>query len=161
MLSPTRWEPLNRLSARRPANHRPGTIEMLKSSLLSFLARRGGSRPPSGTENVAEPSPAPDSRRHRRIETSFAAVLHAAVENGPASVANLSPAGAMLKTELAPEAGEMVHLVRGGLCAQGTVVWSSASCCGVEFAAEICVDDWLAPAANGGQARIDEMVAMM
>jgi hypothetical protein len=123
-------------------------------SIAAFLGR--GSKSPQPEGSIA---PAPDSRRHPRIETSFAATLHAAGENGPVKVGNLSPAGAMLESAFVPASGDRVHLVRGGLCSQGTVIWCSDGRCGVEFLAEIAVDDWLAPPSNAGQARIDDIVA--
>jgi hypothetical protein len=132
---------------------------MLKTTFRSFLGRNGAPRPASPAAPDPADAPAPDSRRHPRIDTGFAAVLHAGVRNAPVNVGNLSPGGAMVETSLAPQAGETV--VRGGLLAQGTIVWSSVGRCGLEFPVEISVDDWLAPPSNGGQARIDEIIAQM
>ena len=95
------------------------------------------------------------------METSIPAALHFNGENAPAVIANLSAAGAMLKSSLQPSAGDRVHVVRGGLCAQGVVIWCSGDRCGLEFSTQIDLDDWLAPVANAGQARVDEIISLL
>ncbi len=129
---------------------------MPRFSIASFLSRGAGS---PERDETASGSIAPDSRRHPRVETSFSAALHVGTEYKTVKVRNLSPCGAMLETSLAPSTGDPVHLVRGDLCAEGRTIWCSDGRCGVEFVAEIAVNDWIAPPANAEQARIDEIVA--
>jgi hypothetical protein len=128
-------------------------------SIASFLNLGARSRRPDETALPGSIAPAPDSRRHPRVDTSFSAALHVATEHTTARVRNLSLSGAMLESSLAPATGDPVHLVRGDLCAEGTIIWCSDGRCGVEFIAEIALDDWLAPPSNAEQARIDEIVA--
>lgn len=67
----------------------------------------------------------------------------------------------MLSGSLSLSAGKLVHIVRGELCVTGTVIWCADGCCGLEFQRQITLQDWLAPAPNAGQARIDEIVASL
>jgi hypothetical protein len=62
---------------------------------------------------------------------------------------------------MCPTPGERVHVVRGELWVTGTLIWCSDGRCGIQFEKEIVVGDWLAPAPNTGQARIDEIVASL
>lgn len=134
---------------------------VLKSSILSFLGR-GSQDPRHSAAVLASAEPAPDARRHVRTQTSVPVVLHLGAENAPAIIANLSPAGAMVKSSLQPSTGDEVLLVRGGLCSQGTAIWClDDEICGIEFAAQIDLNEWLAPIANAGQARVDEIVALL
>jgi hypothetical protein len=67
----------------------------------------------------------------------------------------------MLETALLPDAGAVVHLVRGSLCAEGTVVWNFAGRCGLEFSSEFSVREWIAPLSNTGQCHVDEALALV
>jgi len=96
-----------------------------------------------------------------RTETAIPAVLHRNQENAPVVIGNISPAGAMVESSLLPSEGDSVHLVRGELCAEGKIIWRSVDCCGVEFSSHIDPSKWLAPAAHAGQARVDEILAIL
>jgi hypothetical protein len=114
--------------------------------------------PVASTDGAA---PAPDARRHARIETAIPAALHFDQAKASVVIGNLSPAGAMVETSSLPSEGDSVHLVRGELCAQARIVWCSADCCGLEFSGEIDLPKWLAPASHAGQSRVDEIIAML
>ena len=135
-----------------------GRGAVLRSSFLSFFGRGGSPLPVASTDDAA---PAPDARRHARIETAIPAALHFDQAKAPVVIGNLSPAGAMVEASLLPSEGDSVHLVRGELCAQGRIVWCSADRCGLEFSGEIDLPKWLAPASHAGQSRVDEIIAML
>ena len=131
---------------------------MLRSSLLSFLGR--GAQGPLDSGAAAN-SPAPDARQHVRTGASIPVALHFSNENASVVIGNLSPAGAMLRGSQLPSEGDPVHLVRGALCAQGTIIWCLDDRCGLEFSAPIDLSEWLAPASHAGQARVDEIFALL
>jgi len=131
---------------------------VLKNSILSLLGRNSVAASDGG---LTLGSSAPDSRRHERIETVIPVSLHSNGEDVPAVVRNISPAGAMVEASLSTSTGDPVHLVRGELCAKGTVIWCLGDRRGMQFSAQIDVDAWLAPAAKAGQARVDEIVALV
>lgn len=137
-----------------------GHAPVLRSCILSLFGRNGHPLAHSVASSALD-GPAPDARRHVRIDTSISAALHFDEENAPVVIGNISPAGAMLKTPTLPSEGDLVHIVRGGLCTEGKVIWCSVDRCGVEFSREIDVSEWLAPAAHAGQARVDEIVAIL
>lgn len=91
----------------------------------------------------------------------LAAVLRAGTQQTPAKVRNMSPNGAMVEVAIVPTSGSQVELIRGALIAQGTVMWTSAGCCGVRFSSEVSIKEWLAPANKVHQQRVDEMVALV
>ncbi len=54
-----------------------------------------------------------------------------------------------------------MHLVRGDLLVEGTVVWSSQTRCGIAFTSQVAVSQWLAPPSNAAQQRVDQMVGLV
>jgi hypothetical protein len=132
-----------------------GWAQVLKSSILSFFGRG------AAVAAAAPPLDIEDSRRFARISTSLAAVQHVNGDSIPVTIGNLSPAGAMVEVARHLSAGDGVHLVRGGLYVPGTVIWGSNGRSGIEFGHHIDLYEWLAPASNAGQSRVDEIVALV
>jgi len=91
----------------------------------------------------------------------LAAVLRSGTEQATVKVRNMSPNGAMVESSVTPLPGTKVDLMRGALVARGTVIWSSANRCGVRFASEVSVKDWLAAPNKVQQQRVDEIVALV
>ena len=109
-----------------------------------------------------EPEPdGSNAREQPRSSMFLAAVLRSGAEQAPVKVRNLSPNGAMVETSLSPVPGSRVHLIRGGLLAQGTVVWNADGKCGLRFASGLSVKAWLAAPAKAEQQRVDEIVALI
>lgn len=103
-----------------------------------------------------------NARYQPRTSMFLAAVLHAKSERAPARVRNMSANGALLESPVTPGPGTEIHLMRGVLVAQGTVVWSSNNRCGVRFSSEVSVKEWLAsPATKPQQQRVDDVVALV
>lgn len=102
-----------------------------------------------------------DGRAQPRSSMFLAAVMRAGSEQAPVKVRNMSLNGAMIETTIAPAAGSKVDLMRGALIAQGTIVWTSATRCGVRFTSEVSVKDWLAAPSKVQQQRVDEIVALV
>ena len=138
-----------------------GRAPVFRSSILSFLGRDGQRSPDSPDSRAAAGSVAPDARRHERSDASIPVALHFSQKNAPVVIGNLSPLGAMLQGSPLPSEGDPVHLVRGELCAEGTIIWCLDDRCGLEFATPIDLADWLAPASHAGQARVDEIFALL
>jgi len=89
------------------------------------------------------------------------AVLQTGGEHAPVKVRNMSANGAMIDSPMAPTPGTKAHLIRGGLRAHGTVVWSVNNRSGLHFSSELSVREWLAPPSNVEQQRIDDIVALV
>jgi hypothetical protein len=96
-----------------------------------------------------------------RTGATIPVALHFTNGNASVAIGNLSPAGAMLQGSPLPSEGDPVHLVRGELCAEGTIIWCLDDRCGLEFSTPIQVSEWLAPASHAGQARVDEIFALL
>ena len=109
----------------------------------------------------SDPTPVPDQRKAPRSNMFLAAVLHTRDEQAAAKVRNMAPRGAMVESELLPAPGTPVHLIRGGLCAEATVIWRSERQCGLHFTKDVAVKQWLAPPANAEQQRIDQMMTQI
>ncbi len=90
----------------------------------------------------------------------LAAVLLAGTEQAPVKVRNMSANGAMVDSPLMPSPGTKIHLIRGVLCAQARIVWSSDKSCGLHFPSELSIREWLAAPEKGEQQRIDHIVAL-
>ena len=90
----------------------------------------------------------------------LAAVLRAGEQQASVKVRNMSPNGAMLESTLALPPGAKVHLIRGALVAQGTIIWSSHGRCGLRFSCKVSVKQWLA-APTAEQQRVDEVVSLV
>ena len=86
-----------------------------------------------------------DAVRDPRTNMFMAAVLHWAGRSAPVTLRNLSPTGALVEGAVLPMAGELIHLVRGTLCADGNVAWSVGRRCGVRLGHLIDVAKWMAP----------------
>ena len=71
----------------------------------------------------------------------------------------MSSSGAMIETPLLPLTGTTVHLIRGSLVAQATVIWGANGRCGLQFASQLSVKEWLAAPATAEQHRVDAIVA--
>ena len=102
-----------------------------------------------------------EAREQPRSSMFLAAALRAGNEQAGVKVRNMSSSGAMIETPLCPIPGSEVHLVRGALLVQGTVVWRSGKCCGLRFHSECSVTDWLAARAASEQQRVDQVVALV
>ena len=102
-----------------------------------------------------------DPRAEPRTNLFLAAVIRRAGLSLPVKVRNMSASGALIEGTDLPEEGAEVKLVRGSLAVCATVAWSSNGRCGVRFSTLACVRDWLAPAANPGQQRVDEAVRVL
>lgn len=102
-----------------------------------------------------------DGRTQARSSMFLAAVLRAGAEQAPVKVRNMAPNGAMIETPVTPVVGSDVILMRGALKARATVMWTSATRCGVRFVSEVSVKDWLAPPGKAQQQRVDETVALV
>jgi hypothetical protein len=102
-----------------------------------------------------------DAREQVRTNMFLAAVIRSAGVSLPVKVRNMSVTGALVEGDGLPYHGAEVQLARGSLVVSGTVAWSSRGRCGLRFSSLICVRDWLAPPANGGQQRVDEAVRVL
>jgi hypothetical protein len=79
----------------------------------------------------------------------------------PVKIRNMSSTGAAVEGSVVAEPGTSVRLVRGGLRAEATVVWSREGRCGLRFAGPVSVPKWRAPPANPHQERVDLLVAQV
>lgn len=73
----------------------------------------------------------------------------------------MSVSGALVEAAAVPAPSEYIQLIRGKLIVGGTVVWAAQGRCGIRFDAIVDVKQWLAPAANSDQLRVDEMVRLV
>jgi hypothetical protein len=60
-----------------------------------------------------------------------------------------------------PPQGSVIHLRRGSLSAGGEIAWQRDGMCGVRFDAGVVVNDWVRRTEHKGQARVDEMIALV
>ena len=97
----------------------------------------------------------PEPRGARRASMYLAAVLHAGALASPARVRNMSSTGALVEANTVPHPGTVIRLVRGGLAADGEVMWARGGRCGLRFHDRVDCHRWLAPPANREQERID------
>lgn len=77
----------------------------------------------------------------------------------PVKVRNLSAAGALIETAVAPAAGVSFTLRRGSHAVRGSVAWTKENRCGLRFDSSVVVRDWMGPPANPGQVEVDAMFA--
>ena len=110
-------------------------------------------------ESVA--APISDKRELPRSNLFLAAVLHTRTEQATVKVRNMSPRGAMVESPVLPPPGTLIHLIRGALCSEATVIWRSDKQCGVHFSDEVSVKLWMAPPANLEQQRIDAVISQV
>ena len=105
--------------------------------------------------------PSRDPRGAARSNMFLAAVLHGPDGAVPVKVRNMSATGALIEGATVPSLETAVRLVRGSLAISCVVAWSAEGRCGLHFSSLACVRDWLAPAANRDQQRVDEMVSLL
>lgn len=70
----------------------------------------------------------------------------------------MSISGALVEAAAIPAPAECIKLVRGSLLVSGTVVWVAQGRCGIRFDGVVDVKQWLAPAANSDQLRVDDII---
>ena len=99
--------------------------------------------------------------RQPRSSIFVAAAMRSGTEQAPVRIRNMSPNGARVESAVSPSVGSQVDLSRGALLVRGTVVWSSANCCGLRFDSAVSVKDWLAAPTKVQQQRVDDMVALV
>jgi len=102
-----------------------------------------------------------DPRADIRSNVFLAATLLAAGVTLPVRIRNISPTGALLDGAGLPPEGAVIHLRRGSLTAGGEVAWQRDGLCGVRFDAGVVVNDWVRRTEHKGQARVDEMIALV
>jgi hypothetical protein len=78
-----------------------------------------------------------------------------------AKIRNLSSTGALIEAPITPTAGSSIRLLRGSLAVDGKVVWATNGRFGAHFLREVIVSDWIAPAKNAQQDRVDKAVALV
>lgn len=104
---------------------------------------------------------AAEQRSIGRTNLYLSAMLHWPGGQCAVRIRNLSPHGAMVEAGVLPPIGAPVELRRGRLRAQGSAAWSHAGRGGLRLEDVIAVKDWMAPAANSGQQRVDGLVAAL
>ena len=102
-----------------------------------------------------------EARAQPRKNLFLAATLFYGGIRSPVKVRNLSERGAMLESSDLPMEGQVVSLVRGSLAVESVVVWRVGNRCGLAFSASVSVSQWMAPAGNSEQSRVDQNVAMV
>jgi hypothetical protein len=102
-----------------------------------------------------------DSRADIRSNVFLSATLLAAGVTLPVRIRNISPTGALLDGGALPPEGSVIHLRRGSLTVDGEVAWQKDGLCGVHFDAAVVVNDWVRRTEHKGQARVDEMIAVV
>ena len=100
--------------------------------------------PNRSTLPTDRPPHAPEGREAARRNLFIAAALEVAGAVHSVKIRDLSAAGARIETSLAPLTGSAVVLVRGDLCAEARVGWTTAQSCGLRFVAPVSVADWMA-----------------
>ncbi len=102
-----------------------------------------------------------DPRADIRSNVFLSATLLAAGGTLPVRIRNISPTGALLDGAALPAEGSVIRLRRGSLTVDGEVVWQKDGLCGLRFGAEVVVNDWVRRTEHNGQARVDEMIALV
>lgn len=110
---------------------------------------------------VQENERSADARTAPRSNMYIAGILCWAGSSTPAKIRNMSGSGALIEAAIIPAKNMPVRLVRGSLSAEGRVAWVEEGRCGLHFDAHISVRDWMAPARNSEQSRVDQTVAML
>jgi len=103
----------------------------------------------------------PGARTDSRSSMFVAAVLRAGAQQVPVKVRNMSLNGAMLDLPHSLPPGTKVELIRGSLFAKGSVVWCSASRCGLRFDSQLSIRDWLAAPTKVEQDRVNAIVSLV
>jgi len=104
---------------------------------------------------------AAEGRNNSRTNLYLAAVLQGVEFSAPVKVRNMSPTGALLEGAAVPPVGAPVRLIRGSLAVTGEVVWSVGRRCGLHFSSVVSVHQWMAPAENRQQQRVDDAVSLL
>jgi hypothetical protein len=79
----------------------------------------------------------------------------------PVKIRNMSSSGALIEGPGLPEGGTFIRLLRGRLVAPAYVIWSYGGRCGVRFALQVSVTEWMAPPSNREQQRIDDAIRLL
>lgn len=103
----------------------------------------------------------PEGRDRPRSSMFLSAVLRTETEQVTVRIRNMSANGAMIEAPVCPSIGTQVQLIRGSLITFGEVVWSADGQCGLCFASELSVKDWLAAPSKIEQQRVDEIVSLV
>lgn len=117
-----------------------------------------GDPPPDPAQEQALDERAP------RTNLLLAAMIEAGTLKSAVRIRNLSESGALLEGGAFPHAGEKLTLRRTDLEIGATVVWRTASRCGVKFDGRISVGEWVSGTVGGAastrsQARVDNIQA--
>ena len=96
-----------------------------------------------------------------RSNVFLSATLLAAGVTLPVRIRNISPTGVLLDGAGLPPQGSVIHLRRGSLSAGGEIAWQRDGLCGVRFDTAVVVNDWVRRTEHKGQARVDEMIALV
>jgi hypothetical protein len=102
--------------------------------------------------------------RAPRTNLLLSATIDAGTLKASVRIRNLSETGALLEGAAFPKVGERLTLRRLTLEIDATVIWRSASRCGVKFEGQASVADWSsgtwsAPATGRDQSRVDRIQA--
>lgn len=104
---------------------------------------------------------AADPRTAGRANVFLAATLVAGGNSRPVRMRNISARGALLDGPALPPEGAVVHLRRGSLSIDGEVAWQSGEQCGLRFDDDVVVADWVRRVEHSGQARVDDIFALL
>jgi len=102
-----------------------------------------------------------DPRADIRSNVFLSATLLAAGVTLPVRIRNISPTGVLLDGAGLPPQGSVIHLRRGSLSAGGEIAWQRDGLCGVRLDTAVVVNDWVRRTEHKGQARVDEMIALV
>lgn len=116
--------------------------------------------PEVGAKCLKEPADdTPDHRDAARSNVFLTAVIEGPGGPFPVRIRNISVRGALLEASELPAEGSLVELHRAHLCAKGEVAWRDQGQCGVRFADDIVVAEWVKRAGHAGQDRVDHAIA--
>ncbi len=112
-------------------------------------------------DDQLDPEREADARATTRTNMYIAAVLSSGECSSPAKIRNMSASGALVETPAVPAVGSTVRLVRGALGVEGTVAWAVNGRCGIRFKSLVSAGEWMSPAPNKEQNRVDQTVALL
>ena len=116
-------------------------------------------------DSPADPPQEPSlGERAPRTNLLLAATIEAGKLQTAVRIRNLSESGALLEGGAFPDIDQKLTLRRTDLEIEATVVWRTASRCGVKFEGKVSVADWVSSTGGGtassrGQARVDSIQA--
>lgn len=108
--------------------------------------------------------PERQSERAPRTNLLLSAAIETATVKAPVRIRNLSEGGALLEGAAFPDVGGVLTLRRLEIAIDATVVWRSASRCGIQFKGKATVADWVSGTQSRSshdidQARVDSIQA--